>query len=59
MTKSKATALLWFVGGALFVAVWWMSDQRRVLSLIAGVLFFVVGIVTLWRGRQSPAPPAA
>jgi len=56
--QPQTAAVLWFVGGLAFVVVWLISDPRRGFSLVAGLLVFVVGIVTLIRGRRMPPPPA-
>ena len=58
MTKPQKTAALWFLGGLLLVVSGLLSDPRRPLAVIAGVLFFAVGISSIVRGRGSFAPPS-
>ena len=58
MTKLQKTAALWFLGGVALVVAGLLSDPHRPLAVVAGVLFFAVGISTLARSRGSFAPPS-
>lgn len=57
MTKPQKTASLWFLGGVALVVAGLLSDPHRPLAIVAGVLFFVVGISSIARGRGSSATP--
>lgn len=56
MTKPQKTAALWFLGGVALVVSGLIAEPRRALAVVAGVLFFAVGISTLARSRGSLAP---
>jgi hypothetical protein len=48
----QSTAALWFLGGLAFVAGL-ITEPRRPLTTGVGILFFIVGIVSIARGRRS------
>jgi hypothetical protein len=58
MTRSQKVAVLWFLGGAAFLVAGLITEPRRPLTIGVGILFFVVGIVSITRDRRSPSPPA-
>lgn len=49
MTKTQKTAALWFVGGFAMLVAGILSSEMRPMSLLAGVLFFAVGLRSIVR----------
>lgn len=59
MTRSHLTAVLWFLGGAAFIVAGFISEPRHRLTFGVGILFIVVGLVTLRRSRGTGDSPGA
>jgi hypothetical protein len=55
MTRSQKAGVLWFLGGVAFVVAGWMDETRRPIDIAAGILFFIVGFVSIARGRRAPS----
>jgi hypothetical membrane protein len=51
MSKTRRVAALWFLGGVALLLAGVLGEPRRPFSIIAGVLFFVVGSLRLRRDR--------
>ncbi len=47
--SGSPTALLWFLGGSALLLAGWLSEPSRPLSYVAGLLFPIVGGLTLRR----------
>jgi hypothetical protein len=52
VNKSQRVAALWFVGGIALLVAGLTTDPQRPLTIIAGILFSIVGLVSIRRRRS-------
>lgn len=47
--STRRTAALWFTGGIAFLVAGLMSEPRNLLTFVAAIAFFAVGIASILR----------
>jgi len=47
--STRRTAVLWFIGGTAFLVAGLMSEPRSLLTFVAAIAFFAVGIASILR----------
>ncbi len=52
MNKSQRVPALWFVGGIALLVAGLTTDPQRPLTIVAGILFSIVGVVSIRRRRH-------